>query len=330
MFPHGRRSQHILRFLEQSVTREADVAATWGGKAGPDGPGHMLHVFKRGDVGRKSLNQSLAFHWAIRTVAVMMLQHGRLRGDLLESIGYYVGGQSPTRLGHVCRGRAHTDTLWWTQGRAAQLHAPGAGWYCWVHLKPQQWVVQKGTVRSWQPSDIIHDIVSSLGGRWLSSSCSCYASPYKTSACFERRRYQAEDSDKLERARGSLPACWHLAELLAAGAHPWSQDRLFRTVCIPQLWPGNVHSWQITCHDGFFFIKRNIFMASSSDLVFRNHPNSMFQAPAGWLGLSVAQQILGAESSNEAFDKAWCFCWLQGSPADCSLSLSTSHAEQAP
>jgi len=88
MFPHGRCSQHILRVLgQESVTREADVAATWGVEAGPDGPGHVLHVFKRGDVGRKSPNQSPAIHWAKRTVAVVTLQHGRLRGDLLESIG---------------------------------------------------------------------------------------------------------------------------------------------------------------------------------------------------------------------------------------------------
>lgn len=88
MFPHGRCSQHILRVLgQESVTREADVAATWGVEAGPDGPGHVLHVFKRGDVGRKSPNQSPVIHWAKRTVAVVTLQHGRLRGDLLESIG---------------------------------------------------------------------------------------------------------------------------------------------------------------------------------------------------------------------------------------------------
>lgn len=58
--------------------------------------------------------------------------------------------------------------------------------------------------------------------------------------------------DKLEAANAFLPAPGHLAEIPAARLCSQGDDRLSRTVCIPQPLPRNVHSPDIICCDELY------------------------------------------------------------------------------
>lgn len=114
---------------------------------------------KRGDVGRRSQNQTLKIPGPKGPKQAVVSRRGGVRGDLLKSTG---DSQPPRQPGRARRGQPHTDTLCWTQARAAQLHVPGAGGAAGLTGNHSGGAAQKGALSSWQPDALSPGIIRSM------------------------------------------------------------------------------------------------------------------------------------------------------------------------